>query len=51
MDLYVCGFNAHNQLAFRSHSAEPDDIYHFTRIVSGQNIEVLFCEWSHTAGK
>ena len=51
MDLFVCGSNAHNQLAFRNQSSERDDIYHFTPIISGENIKVLLSEWSHTIGK
>ena len=51
MDLIVCGSNSHNQLTLGTRSPEPDDIYQFMHVLSGQKVRVLFSEWCHNVGK
>lgn len=49
MELYACGFNAHNQLTF-GHTPEgtPKNIYRLQKILSGTSIRLLFTGWSTT---
>ncbi|MCJ1305161.1 hypothetical protein MMC08_007975 [Hypocenomyce scalaris] len=49
MDIYACGFNAHNQLNFDSLHKRSDDIDQFERICRGRNVRLLCALWSSTA--
>lgn len=50
MELYTCGFNAWNQLVFEEDGTEeePDDLFHFQRILSGNDIQLLHATLSAT---
>ena len=51
MELYTTGFNAWNQLVFEpSPAEEPDDIFTFTKILTGKSIGRIVPDISWTAG-
>ncbi|KZF19936.1 RCC1/BLIP-II protein [Xylona heveae TC161] len=48
MELYACGFNAHNQLTFNeTREADPKDIPQLRRLLSAEYIDILFTGWSN----
>lgn len=53
MSLYTTGFNAWNQLNFESSSAdqEPNDLFTFTKVLTGNTINNIITKISYTAGK
>ncbi|KAI9860804.1 MAG: hypothetical protein M1830_006217, partial [Pleopsidium flavum] len=50
VELYACGFNAHNQLSFNTAAPEatPKDIHTLQKILGGTSIRLLFAGWSTT---
>lgn len=52
MELHATGLNAWDQLNFdQSENSEPDDLSHFTRILSDDNIQAVYPHLSYTLGK
>lgn len=53
MELYASGFNAWNQLIFKSPAShdEPEDLHKFTCVLTGNAIEYPRAYLSHTTGK
>ena len=51
-ELWVCGFNAFNQLQFDGElSPEPQDLTKFTLVLKDEHIEILRTSISATLGK